>query len=245
MAATVNVNGSADPFYRYKMPCLDVKTHKKTTRVENIDKIAKSLHRPMSYCVKWFSKELSTSCSLERSVLVLKGIHNRESLSNCLTRFIKLIVLCANCGNPETTITINSKKHLELNCKACGSLTKIQSHKHSLIKFICGEYKPAGPQGPQGKADFSIENFENVDESDLDGWSCDTSEEAIKKRAEDFFDIQKPTNVTADGTVGGRENGGENGGVDEVDDTFIVFESSSEFKAPTHDIEYELFIDNI
>lgn len=233
--ATVNINGSSDAFYRYKMPEILVKHHKKTTRIENIGKLAKSLKRPLIYFVKWFSKEFSTSCSFEIGVLILRGTHTPESITSCLKSFIKLMVLCKNCGNPETVVNILSKTRLELNCKACGYLTKLQCHDHSLIKFICGDFTP---KKAFKTSDVVLDSAADTD-SDLVGWSCDTSDDAVKQRATEFFDLVKEVTVPKNISATISDNISE-----ESDDDFIVFEAAA-FKMPKRDVEYESFIDDI
>jgi translation initiation factor 2 beta subunit (eIF-2beta)/eIF-5 len=175
-----NMNGSADPFYRYKIPVMEIKHQNKKTVIENINAISKQLDRPVSYLEKWFSKELSTSAKIAESrYLVLKGIHEKSKVIDVLFKFIKFIVLCRVCKNPETTISIKAK-NIYLDCKACGAYLAITGDQHTLVKFICRAYEK-----PIKK--FKFEPTEYVEED----WSCDTSEAAVKSRMIEFFGEKK------------------------------------------------------
>ena len=217
--ASKNIDGSFDPYYRYKMPALKLIHRKKQTIMENAASISKSLSRPLVYLQKFLSKELGTVIKVETNQLVIAGTHSVEVLDMLLVKFIKLCIICQTCVNPETKLIVK-KSLIELYCTACGCTSKVSSSKHSLIKYICSGYKPSRSE--------TIQNIEQ--ESALEDWSCDTSEEAVSERmAQAFGPKKKAVSVSPQ--------------VNSEDEDFIVFETPSVPRVIDH--ELEAFIDGI
>ena len=116
----LNVNGTDDPFYRYKMPALKLEYRAKnggTTVIANAGKVAQAIYREQTDLKKCFSKGLSTSVDVMDGCLVLPGQYEQAKLQEVLMKYIKRDVLCAKCKNPET---VPYKGKGKRRCQACG-----------------------------------------------------------------------------------------------------------------------------
>lgn len=161
------------------MPVMVIKNNKNSTIIDNAKQICKSLNRPISHLEKWYAVELSTSGSIKNETIVLKGMHDKSRITKLLAKFIKLVVLCGVCDNPETILDVRSKEKVVKECRACGSCTPLYSHNHKLIKDICSSWvKPVREK---------LEVVVDANSDDDEDWCCDTSDEAVKQRANEFL----------------------------------------------------------
>lgn len=116
----MNINGSDDPFYRYKMPALAVEHRKNnTTVITNLDEVCKSLSREPEDVMKWFRNALATRVTKN----TLSGRLSAEVLQTFLQDYINRFVLCESCGNPETKMKVAKRSGVKLGCHACGHVT--------------------------------------------------------------------------------------------------------------------------
>ena len=68
---------------------------------------------------------------------MINGKYDVITLETILDDFVKSVVTCSICENPETTLFINTKKeNLEMACNACGARNIIININHKLSKFI-------------------------------------------------------------------------------------------------------------
>ncbi|CAB0013949.1 unnamed protein product [Nesidiocoris tenuis] len=140
---SINVNRQvSDAFYRYKMPPLVAKVEGKgngiKTVIVNMLDVAKSLGRPATYPTKYFGCELGaqTLVDFKRDRFIVNGSHNATRLQELLDGFIRKFVLCPECDNPETDLSVNSKKEtISQKCKACGYHNVLQFN-HKLNTYI-------------------------------------------------------------------------------------------------------------
>jgi translation initiation factor 5 len=117
----MNINGSDDPFYRYKMPKLKSQSlSKNTTLINNLGEISKSLNRSTKSILKFMQHRISSACQFEKNSI--SGVHSSDKLQAVLQEYIDKYVLCPICGNPET-----SWKKTDLVCQACGKKSSFKS----------------------------------------------------------------------------------------------------------------------
>lgn len=143
MAGNINVNRNVtDAFYRYKMPRLIAKVEGKgngiKTVIVNMSEIAKALSRPPTYPTKFFGCELGAQTQFDQKNdrYIVNGSHDSGKLQGLLDGFIKKFVLCPECENPETILTVQAKKQMILQrCAACGYQGNIDM-RHKLTTFI-------------------------------------------------------------------------------------------------------------
>lgn len=141
----LNVDGSDDPSYRYKMPKLLSKVEGrgngvKTVLVNCID-VAQALRRSPQQVTKFFGCEMGAMTNHESDKYLVNGAFDNKILQDALTGYIQKFVLCPSCGNPETVEEMKGKKKsamIMLNCKACGALSPADN-THKLVTFIIKE----------------------------------------------------------------------------------------------------------
>ena len=68
MSNTINIDGSDDPFYRYRMQLLLLRFNRgrRRTFIMNLDSISKSLDRSIDFIKKYFNKKLSTPVNWDK-----------------------------------------------------------------------------------------------------------------------------------------------------------------------------------
>ena len=117
---SLNVNGSDDPFYRYKMPALAVtiiELNGGTTVITNIDAVAAAIYRKSADLKAHFQKQLSRNAQIKPTGLHVSGRLTAPVLQAALQKYIQTQVLCDRCGCPETHGKTKS-------CSACGHATR-------------------------------------------------------------------------------------------------------------------------
>lgn len=113
----VNINRKQnDAFYRYKMPSLMVSVlgNGRKTVLHNLDLIGKSLNRPPVYILKYFGYEIGTQTQFDakNTRYTINGVHSSDELIRILDKFILKYVLCPECENPETELSLKRKSIL-------------------------------------------------------------------------------------------------------------------------------------
>jgi len=199
----VNIPRSiVDQYYRYKMPELEAKVESRgngiKTVIVNIADIAKALARPATYPVRYIGYTLGALVDINETTnrYIVNGKHSEEDLSVLLDGFIDKYVLCKQCGNPETVLSVTKdQSRLRLKCKACGGVTMVDA-LDQLGKFIAKNPPPKMKDmmlEESKKKRSQEEEEEQVREvqdamsratlQDADTtWSLDVSEEAIAAR---------------------------------------------------------------
>lgn len=125
--------------------------------------------------------------------------------------FIDKFVLCGNCKNPETDLKITKDGMILRDCKACGARSDVDM-RHKLTAFITKNPPPKKKKGAKDASKSAGQSVEGNDDgegeggsddeltqritaeaadlpaagskrnNDDEGWSVDTSEEAVKAR---------------------------------------------------------------
>ena len=125
----INIDGSDDPGYRYKMPPAVVR-HDKVgqsghTILANGADIAKCLGRPPQYLCKHLALALGGFSSYDpgQGTISVRGAHSPQIVHELVRTFIRQWVVCGRCALPETSIVVTpGKRHpVIFDCKACGA----------------------------------------------------------------------------------------------------------------------------
>ena len=117
---SLNIGNDDDPFYRYKMPSVEITHLTNFTHVKNINAIAKSLNRSVEFILKFISLKLSIQVNLKKQYL--NGTISKNAIQDLINKFVTMYVICDVCGNPETIIIDDY-----LECKACGGKTEVNT----------------------------------------------------------------------------------------------------------------------
>ncbi|XP_043948832.1 eukaryotic translation initiation factor 5 [Drosophila biarmipes] len=175
--ATVNVNRSVtDIFYRYKMPRLQAKVEGKGNGIKtvlvNMAEVARAIGRPATYPTKYFGCELGAQTLFDHKNerFVVNGSHDVNKLQDLLDGFIRKFVLCPECDNPETNLTVSAKNQtISQSCKACGfhGLLKVNHKVNTFIVKNPPSLNPAaqGSSLTEGKRSKKHKKNDNADGS--------------------------------------------------------------------------------
>eukprot|EP00282_Hemiselmis_andersenii_P016897 CAMPEP_0114125460 /NCGR_PEP_ID=MMETSP0043_2-20121206/9313_1 /TAXON_ID=464988 /ORGANISM="Hemiselmis andersenii, Strain CCMP644" /LENGTH=331 /DNA_ID=CAMNT_0001218389 /DNA_START=270 /DNA_END=1265 /DNA_ORIENTATION=- len=147
------MNGSSDPYYRYTMPCMQVKVEGTTKMIKsvlvNINEVASAIGRPAEYLVTYLGQELSANSKIDKDdKAYVTGAMDTQKIQSIVFKFIRETVQCGNCKNPETSVHIEGKKKnavLYLTCKGCGQRTDLDNSDR-FIKYMISH--------PPSDADF-------------------------------------------------------------------------------------------
>lgn len=204
--ANVNINRNlSDQFYRYKMPKLVAKVEGKgngiKTVIVNMPEVAKSLNRPPMYPTKYFGCLLGAQVNFDSKSerYIVNGSHDPNKLQDLLDGFIQKYVLCQNCQNPETILSVNKRKEvIGTSCMACGHAGTIPSTNDRVAAYILKNPPPkpaavgaaaaaaptaaAAAAAESSGATTTINTSNNDQDDDEEDWGEDTNEDAVRKR---------------------------------------------------------------
>lgn len=113
----------------------------KTVIVNMVD-IARALNREAIYPTKYFGIELGAQTQIDKKNerFIVNGSHDGDKLQDILDGYIKKFVLCQQCENPETKLTV-SREDIYETCMACGNKGKLRNMGHGLANFIVRQHK--------------------------------------------------------------------------------------------------------
>ncbi len=109
---------------RFEIPKIIREISGNKTIVVNFGKIANYLNRDINHMLKFFSKELATYSNLDGGKAIFIGKFSIDALQKKLQKYIKIYVICPQCGKPDTIIMKKGRIYL-LKCLACGAITPI------------------------------------------------------------------------------------------------------------------------
>ncbi|KAG0314354.1 hypothetical protein BGZ99_008201 [Dissophora globulifera] len=144
MNSMVNIpSTNPDPYYRYKMPALEIRINPArvrtnnpqkeaveipaSTQLQNLTAVARALNRPLEYISKFMELELEMQGVMDdrqRWFKLCGGELTEGELMMILDKFIRRFVLCYVCNNPETALTIYNTNIVK-ECGACGQSTRV------------------------------------------------------------------------------------------------------------------------
>lgn len=193
---SIGLAGRTDPTYRYKMPCMIVKTegkgNKARTAILNICDIAQSLKCEIIYLIRFFGIELGAQSKFDTSQnkATIAGFHNMDILTRLLDKFIELFILCPQCALPEISLRVHNGS-LQVDCAACGHSAPLTC-RHKLVTFLINN-PPRPPRPPQIEAPETppLIISTRVDEFDEYTSTADilTYINSMKNPAESFFSV--------------------------------------------------------
>jgi len=145
---SINMDGSSDAFFRYKMPAIVVKHEgkgkmKKSVLV-NIKDVCESIGRPADYLTTYLGQRLSATAKVEKELALsyVTGHHNAAQLQETILNFIRDAVMCPKCQNPETSCHkegSKKKQKLFLQCKGCGEHSELDSTDR-FVKYMISHH---------------------------------------------------------------------------------------------------------
>lgn len=182
MLISINKN-NRDPFYRYKMPHVIVKQEGKSknikTLITNMNSISNALKRQEALLQQFLMYQLSVNSTSKNNTFSLKGEFSTNELQNLIFDFVDILVLCRECENPETRITLEDQ-NLFLSCYACGRKTMVESN-HKILNYI-----------RKNESVIHFECYENNDEENEDvreeeNMTADSLKEKVRENLDSNF----------------------------------------------------------
>ena len=147
-AAWINIDGSDDPGYRYKMPPVLTRIERTGksghTQLDNALDISKALQRPPQYLSKFCGLAVGALSAYDKDqgAIDLRGAYSPAVCHELVMAFVRQWVLCPRCRLPETVIRVDrakggaAKKYaVTLDCQACGARAAADSES-KLTSFI-------------------------------------------------------------------------------------------------------------
>jgi len=133
----LNVNGSDDDFYRYKMNRVNISNkgngNGQFTIINNLEEISKTINTPCEILYKYIANDLGSSFNEKKKSLT--GTHTQETIQNSIFKYINDFVICTKCGIPEINYTLKDKNNVESKCSACGSYNIIKNNNKINFKI--------------------------------------------------------------------------------------------------------------
>jgi len=142
--AFVNMDGSsADADYRYQMAAVIVKVEGKSkmtkTVIENLALVCRDIGRPADHLLTFLGQKLSAATKMEKDGRAyVTGHHAQAEVQSHIFEFIREVVACGRCKNPETTCHVEGQKKNKsafLLCKACSNRTVLDPADR-FVKYI-------------------------------------------------------------------------------------------------------------
>lgn len=133
----INVNGSNDDFYRYKMDKVIVSNKGNGnglfTIINNLDEISKQINTPNEILYKYIANDLGSSFNEKKKSFT--GTHTTDIIQKSICNYINDFVICNKCGIPEITYSLKGNNTIVSKCSACGSYNLIKNNNKLNLKI--------------------------------------------------------------------------------------------------------------
>ena len=104
---------------RIEIPKPDISYSGKRTVLKNFSSIAKVMRRDPKHFAKFLFKTLAVPGNFDKE-LVLQGKINRDILKKRIDEYLKIFVICHECGKYDTKMEKRGNL-LIIKCEACGA----------------------------------------------------------------------------------------------------------------------------
>jgi translation initiation factor 5 len=150
----LNINGSDDPFYRYKVVqllCQSVGNGKMIkTMLLNLDKVADMLHLEPAYIAMWFGYMIGAQSkydvkkpSSQRGIV--SGEYSSTELSEVFSKLVRVVVICQNCKLPELVMCVSGKgrnRRVGVGCHSCGASYSLKTVPEKFKNYVVNHPPP-------------------------------------------------------------------------------------------------------
>ncbi len=117
----------AEETERFSVPKARTQPDGARTIIVNFLELANGLRRDPQHLLKYLLKELATKGDLEKGRLTVIGRFNEDHINRKIDGYVKLFVICPECGKPDTKI-VKKDRYYFLKCEACGA-------SHSISRY--------------------------------------------------------------------------------------------------------------
>ncbi|MBI4173954.1 MAG: translation initiation factor IF-2 subunit beta [Candidatus Aenigmarchaeota archaeon] len=105
---------------RFEMPRASVARAGQWTFINNFFEVSEALRRDPKHLQKYLLKELATKGEVQNKRLSVLGNFPEELVNRKVEQYIKMYVLCPECGKPDSRLTKDGEFTF-LVCEACGA----------------------------------------------------------------------------------------------------------------------------
>jgi len=212
---TINIDGSEDPFNRYKMRQLYLQVVGRGKMIKtvllNIDDVAKDLKIPPQYMTAYLGYEIGAKTKYDakkpdRERASISGDYSSAQLSAIVKKFILDMILCEFCKLPEVTLTIEDELIIN-TCRSCGGRTVLSGLKPKFSQHILNHRVDAelskneikvrtkqdlsSLEAPKAK---SKKTKKDDDEDNIE-WSVSMSQDAVNERRKHLLPTALTENI--------------------------------------------------
>lgn len=111
---------------RFEVPLADVLVAGSKTTLKNFDAVCAYVRRKPAQVAKYLSNELAAPGVIEGTRLVLQGKFMARAVNERMQNYVKLFVLCKECGKPDTNLVQVERNVYALQCEACGAKSPVR-----------------------------------------------------------------------------------------------------------------------
>ena len=95
------------------------------TILHNFKEICDILNRNPAQILRFLSKEMATSGTVDGNRAIFQGRFERDTLERLIERFVNEFVMCPVCKRPDTKI-VKKRRLYFLLCETCGARSSIR-----------------------------------------------------------------------------------------------------------------------
>jgi len=110
---------------RFEMPSLISFIQGKQTIIKNLTEAANKINREPKHIIKYISKDLGTTGTVEGQRGVLTGNFKQQLISSRFNNYIKEYLICKECGKPDTELIKFGGVEYK-RCEVCGAKAPVK-----------------------------------------------------------------------------------------------------------------------
>jgi len=111
---------------RFEVPKVRSGTIGMRTYVVNYKDIAMALNRDPQHLLRYLSREMATSGTVDGVRAIFQGKFRSDALDRLVQRYVEEFVTCPVCKGPDTRI-MKEKRLSFLVCEACGARSSVRT----------------------------------------------------------------------------------------------------------------------
>jgi len=110
---------------RFEIPRASVSPIGMRTVFHNFKEVCDALNRDPHHVLKFLSKEMATSATVDENRTIFQGKFFRDTIDRLIKRYTDEFVICPICKRPDTKI-VKEKRLYFLACEACGARSSVR-----------------------------------------------------------------------------------------------------------------------
>jgi translation initiation factor 2 subunit 2 len=111
---------------RFEVPRVRSGTIGMRTYIVNYKDIADALNRDPLHLLRYLSREMATSGTVDGVRAIFQGKFRNDALDRLIQRYVEEFVTCPVCKGPDTKI-VKERRFAFLQCEACGAKSSMRT----------------------------------------------------------------------------------------------------------------------